>query len=368
MSKSNALSVKEKVGNIRELLERNQETIMSVLPKAVDPDRMVKVMFNSVRSSPALLDADPTSLMSAIINSATLGLEPNTPLGLAYLLPFKNNKKGITEIVFLVGYKGMVALAKRSGSINSVSVILVWENEPFEYYESDQGTKIVHSPMPPSERGDKLKAGYCRVVLPDGHRPDPVVLWADEIEAVRQRSRAKDSGPWVTDYPEMARKTILRRAFKLLDLDTSVNRAVALDEQYEAGLTPRDFVLAGEDALLAMPEIGTVERKSEENGEKDEKPASQEPSKEKKTPPRGKSTGKPKEQEPPKDEGQEEPSKDEGPSRGEEIKVNIRELCESLGRDDSEIIIMKCNNDDELEAERRKLRKTYQERLNDGTK
>jgi recombination protein RecT len=274
-------TVKDKVAKVDGLLQRNKATILDVLPRHVDGDRMLKVMFNSVRINPALLDADPASLMAALINSGTLGLEPDTPLGHSYMIPFKR------QIVLVVGYKGLVALATRSGAIKSVSVNLVYEGEHFDYYESERGTVLEHKPLPPTARGGDIIAGYCRIVFPDGTRPDPVVMWKDEIDKVRASSRAGGSGPWKDWYEEMAKKTVLRRAFKYLDIDPTVNRAVAVDEQYEAGLAPRDFTLAGEEVITSGPVIdmpvALPEPPDEEipNAPQDEEPEKKEEKKEK---------------------------------------------------------------------------------------
>ncbi len=381
-------TVNDKVAKVEDLLKRNEQTILDVIPKWADPERLMRVAFNAVRVNPKLLDADPKSLMSALINSATLGLEPNTPLGLCYLIPFKR------EIVLVVGYKGLVALAKRSKQIIDVNPQVVYEGELFEYEEGDR-PRLQHVPLPPKERGKNRVAAYSRVVLPGGEIPTPVLMWAEEIEAIRKQAPGSKSSesPWnsklETVVDEMWKKTVIRRHFKLMDLDPTVNRAIALDEQYEAGLSPRDILLDGEDFIIDKPEIGEV-KAIEEGGT-----ATQEPPKGKADPPEGKDKGKDKpsntgdekgkeEEQPPLDayDGEAPPPEDKKgeklaeevaereteklkePSEAEKLKVNIRELTDALGRDDAEILIMECKDDDDLSVVRARLLKEYNEKMN----
>jgi recombination protein RecT len=230
------VSLKEKVTSIRALLERAKPQIALALPKHLSADRLIRVALTSVQRTPDLLDCDQTSLLAAIIQSAQLGLEPDGVLGHAYLVPFRNTQKQRREVQFIPGYKGLVALARRSGEVSSLDARVVRAGDHFRYAF---GLTPVLEHVPADHDADEAPAithAYAVVRLKDGGYQFEVMTHR-EIETVRKRSRAGQSGPWVSDWPEMAKKTVLRRALKLAPMSIEAQRAVALDELAEAGVS-----------------------------------------------------------------------------------------------------------------------------------
>lgn len=103
------------------------------LPKVMTPERFTRIALSALSNTPKLMECTRNSFLGALMNAAQLGLEPNTPLGQAYLIPYENRKKGVTECQFQIGYKGLLDLCYRSGEVASVQAQVVYENDKFEY-------------------------------------------------------------------------------------------------------------------------------------------------------------------------------------------------------------------------------------------
>jgi recombination protein RecT len=223
------VSQRDKVSSVRTLLDRAKGQIQMALPRHMSVDRLIRVALTSVQRTPKLLDCDPKSLLGAIVQSAQLGLEPDGVLGHAYLVPYGK------EVQLIPGYKGLVMLARRSGEVSSVDTRVVREGDSFRY-QFGLEPKLEHVPADGAGDEGEITHAYAVIRLKDGgYQFD--VMTRRQIDAVRKRSRAGTSGPWVTDYPEMAKKTVLRRALKLAPMSVEAQQAVALDEMADAGVS-----------------------------------------------------------------------------------------------------------------------------------
>lgn len=253
MTSTTALSLKEKSTTIRAMIDRSRGQIAAALPRHMTAERMIRVVNTAIQKVPELLDCDPRSLAGAIIQASQLGLEPDGTLGHAYLIPFNNRKSGKKEVQFIPGYKGLIELARRSGQISTIYARVVHANDT---YAMSQGLhpKLEHTPTD-GEPGAMI-AAYAVATLRDGGAQFEW-LWKREVDAVRAQSRAGNSGPWVTHYDEMAKKTALRRLCKLLPTSPELARAVALDEQAEAAVPQGLDILAdstGPDVIDSDPQ------------------------------------------------------------------------------------------------------------------
>jgi recombination protein RecT len=226
-------TLKARVETVRDLILKNRGQLEMALPKHLPVDRLIRTALTCFSTTPALLDCTPRSLLGAVIQCAQLGLEPGL-IGMAYLIPFRNTKAGTTEVQFIPGYRGLLSLARRSGEISTIQAHCVYEDDAFVYrYGLDP--KLDHTPSPKPDRGPMLYVyAVCR--LKDGGAQFDVMT-KSEIDAHRDRySRAAKSGPWQTEYPEMAKKTVLRRVCKLLPASVELQTAVSLDERAELQL------------------------------------------------------------------------------------------------------------------------------------
>lgn len=226
-------SLREKSLTIRDLLLKNKDQIALALPKHMGVDRLIRTALTCFATTPGLLDCTPRSLLGAVIQAAQLGLEPGL-IGMAYLIPFKNNRNNTTEVQFLPGYKGLLMLARRSGEISTIQAHCVYAEDAFAYrYGLDP--KLEHVPTEKDDAGS-LTHVYAIARLKDGGSQFEVMK-KREVDAHRDRySRAAKVGPWMTEYEEMAKKTVLRRLCKLLPASVELQTAVALDERAELQL------------------------------------------------------------------------------------------------------------------------------------
>lgn len=200
------------------------------LSNAVSSERMYQLIVSTINRNPKLAECTPETVLSCFMRCATLGLEPSDVdgLGRAYILPFYNGKKKHMEATFIIGYKGLIDLARRSGKIRDISARAVYEGDVFDF-EYGLNETLRHIPGDGARTPDKMTHVYCIVHFTDGgHYID--VMTRNEVEAIRKRSKSPDRGPWVSDYEAMAKKTVIRRAQPYLPLSTQVQRAVAADE------------------------------------------------------------------------------------------------------------------------------------------
>lgn len=225
------------------------------LPKHMTADRLARIATTEIRKVPKLAACDQASFLGAIMQCAQLGLEPGGALGHAYLIPFDKRKKingrwetVSTEAQLIIGYRGMIDLARRSGQILSISARTVHVNDKFSYSYGLEET-LEHSPCETGDRG-KLTHVYAVARLKDGGVQFEVMSRAD-VEKVRALSKAGSSGPWVDHFDEMAKKTVIRRLFKYLPVSIELQKAVVMDERAEAGLSQDNAaVITGEYSVV----------------------------------------------------------------------------------------------------------------------
>ena len=227
-----ALSKKqEQIKTVKDLLERCGPQIAAALPKHLTAERLTRVAMTALQRIPTLLECDPKTLALAVMNAAELGLEPNL-IGHCYLVPFNNKRTGKKEVQMMPGYKGLIDLARRSGEISTVDAQIVREDDEFKVTLGTDPT-ILHTPKFSTA---PMTHAYAVIVLKDGGKQFSVMS-KDQIEAIRARSKAKDSGPWVTDYEAMCKKTVLKQALKFAPCSIETQKAIAHDEAADAGIT-----------------------------------------------------------------------------------------------------------------------------------
>lgn len=255
----------KRVADFRGLLQALKPQLEMALPRHVKADRLARVVLTSVQKVPDLLDCTRESLLGCIMTAAQLGLEPDGTLGHAYLIPFNDRRAGVKICTLIIGYKGLLKLARQSGEISSISAHVVRAGDKFSFRFGLQ-EKLQHTPQaPPADAEATWKPGpviavYAVAVLKDGTRQFDV-MYRYEVEAIRARSKSGNNGPWVTDWDEMAKKTVLRRLSKLLPASVELQTAVALDERADAGVSQElsaavdvSAVESGGDAALPAVE------------------------------------------------------------------------------------------------------------------
>lgn len=215
----------------RNLLEKLKPQLMTCLPKALDAERVTRVALTELRRNDKLCQAalsNPLSFASAMLGAATLGFEIGNGLGHAYLVPYDKRKKEgnqwvtvATEIQLIIGYRGMIELARRSGQIESIYAVEVYNGEPFEV-ELGLSQNISHKRRFDIIANPENVIAVYAVAKLKGGEVQFDVMTRSQVDAIRGRSKSKDNGPWVTDWVEMAKKTVVRRLFKYLPVSIEV--------------------------------------------------------------------------------------------------------------------------------------------------
>lgn len=205
-----------------------KDAVQKALPKHMTPDRFIRVALTAMNRTPKLRDCTQSSFLNSLLTLSQLGLEPDGRR--AHLIPYENRRLGVVECQLIVDWKGLSELIYRSGIVSTLHADVVRRGDDFQY---SMGVLTRHIPAflrsdAPSEAGD-VYAVYAMATMKDGSQKTEVMS-RDEIEAIRKRSRAGQSGPWVTDWNEMAKKTAFRRLSKWLPLSPELRNAVEADD------------------------------------------------------------------------------------------------------------------------------------------
>lgn len=229
-----------------------EPAIKKALPSVITPERFTRMVLSALSSTPKLAECSPQSFLAAMMTAAQLGVEPNTALGQAYLLPYRNH--GQMECQFQLGYKGLIDLAYRSGEVSVIQAHTVYENDVFEY-ELGMDPKLRHVPAK-ADRGEAV-AYYAMFKTKDGGYGFEVMS-VDDVQRHAQRyskSYGSGSSPWRSNFDEIAKKTVLKRALKYAPLKSDFVRGVAQDETIKAELS---------DEMYAVPDETVFEAEGEE--------------------------------------------------------------------------------------------------------
>src|SRR6056297_1116481 len=219
LSKNETIEMK-----VHNYLEKMKPEIEKALPKHIGADRMARIAYTTIRTNPELMKCSMGSLMGAVMQAAAVGLEPNM-LGQCYIIPYGD------EATFIIGYRGMINLARRSGQIETIYAHVVKENDEFEY-EYGLDPKLKHKPAP-KDRGEIIKT-YMVAKFNDGGYYFEVMDIEDVLKRKAKSKAAKSKySPWNDElgYEEMVKKTVIRHGFKYLPVSIEImNTVETLDE------------------------------------------------------------------------------------------------------------------------------------------
>lgn len=278
--RANALAAMSPKQRVVTLLNERKADIAKMLPSHLSADRLLKVATIAATTTPALLECETPSLITAVGQCAMFGLEPNTVLGHAYMIPFNKSEKDRQTgdwrkrklVQVIIGYKGLIDLARRSGQIVSISAHEVREHDRFDYaYGLEE--KLIHRPAD-GHRGE-ITHFYAYAKLKDGGTAFEVMSVA-QVNEIRDAAALKNgakrqqdgsvpvTGPWKDHYTEMGRKTVIRRLAKYLPLSVEFQNAAALDEAAESGA-----VVGAIDGVFSHAEEGEVGQGNPEQDQQD---------------------------------------------------------------------------------------------------
>lgn len=199
--------------------------LRSALPSHFPAERMARLALTAFRTNRGLQNCTPSSIMASIMSAAQLGLEPHVQ-GQCYLVPHGN------ECTLIVGYQGLLDLIRRSGQVKSLAARIVYASDDFSV-SYHQTPPFAHNPNLRRPDNDAIVGVYCHAILTSDEH---VFEWmtTSDVNAIRNRARAGKSGPWATDWAEMARKTCLKRAAKYLPKSVSLADALEIADRAEA--------------------------------------------------------------------------------------------------------------------------------------
>lgn len=233
-----------------------QKEIEKALPSVMTPERFTRIVLSAVSSNPKLAETTPESFLGAMMQSAQLGMEVNTVLGQAYILPYENKRKGVVEAQFQLGYKGLIDLAYRSGEVESIQAQVVYENDKFNVQYGLE-PKLEHIPAD-SNRGEAIKVYAMFRTKSGGYGFE--VMSMDDIKAHAAKysiSYSNSYSPWKTNFEEMAKKTVLKRVLKYAPLKSDFVREVYSDETVKTTLSEDMFAVQPEP-IIVDAETGEV--------------------------------------------------------------------------------------------------------------
>lgn len=227
---------------IQQYIKQMSGEIKKALPSVMTPERFTRITLSALSTNAKLAETTPQSFLGAMMTAAQLGLEPNTPLGQAYLIPYYNSKSRCMECQFQLGYKGLIDLAYRSGEVSTIMAQVVYENDEFSYSFGLEPT-LKHVPAR-SDRGAPEYV-YALFKTKDGGYGYEVMSMADVRAHAQKYSKAYSSGPWQTNFEEMAKKTVLKRVLKYAPLKSEFVRAVTQDEMVKTEISADMYEVAG---------------------------------------------------------------------------------------------------------------------------
>lgn len=231
----NAIVEKKEVSAVQamgDLLKRMHTQIEKALPSVITPERFTRIALTAYSRNEKLQECTAESFLGSMMQAAQLGVEPNTPLGQAYLIPYRN--RGVMEVQFQLGYRGMIDLAYRSGEVQNIQAHEVYENDTFEY-ELGLEPKLRHVPAL-KDRGDVILY-YAVFKLTNGGVGFEVMSKEDVEAFAKKKSKTYGTGPWQSDFDAMAKKTLVKRLLKFAPLKSDFIRAVTTDETIKSGIS-----------------------------------------------------------------------------------------------------------------------------------
>ena len=261
---------------VSNLLAKQADAIKAALPAVMTPERFSRIALTAVSGNPKLQEAvvkSPMTFLGALMTAAQLGLEPNTPLGQAYLIPYNKSKKvngawvATPETSLQLGYRGLIELAYRSGEVTMVDAQVVYENDKFEY-ELGLDPKLKH--IPARENRGKPIYYYGMFKTKSGSVGFKCMSHDDVLEHAKRFSKAFNkekntfTGPWLESFESMAKKTCLIAALKYAPMKSDFAKAIASDTAVRSELSSDMISMPREDEFIDADATVTTEEPAAE--------------------------------------------------------------------------------------------------------
>jgi len=229
---NNLQPLEESTDPFKVFFESHKKDFQMVMPSSIKPERMLRLAISAIRRNPELMACDKMTVIGGVLEASSLGLEINTPLQQAYLVPFRNNKTKQKEAQLIIGYRGYIDLFYNHPKVISVFANSVCDNDKFSYkYGTDE--HLEHTQFEGGERGE-VTHFYAYVKLKnDAFRF--LVLSIYDVNKIRdeysQSYKEGGSDPWSKHYEAMGKKTVLRQLEKFIPKasESGLDRAMQND-------------------------------------------------------------------------------------------------------------------------------------------
>lgn len=228
------MTVKKQELEFKNYLMSAMPSLKGIASKYMDAERLVRIALVARAKTPLLMKCSKESILTSLMQAAEMGLEPNTPLQHAALVPRRNRRTGMYEAQFMAMYRGLIELGRRNGVLRTARAVPIYTCDEYNITEGLTHT-IEHKPkFDHADFGDpgKVIMVYAVAQLVGGDT-EWTYMTAMQIRRIQNRSPAGKDGPWVTDWEEMAKKTVLRRLFKLLPMSTALAKAMEHEEKVD---------------------------------------------------------------------------------------------------------------------------------------
>lgn len=221
---------------IKRELEAREQDLLAVLPHGMDAQRFVRVSLIAISKNPDLLACTPGSIIRSIVEAAEVGLEPTGSLNRAWLIPYENKDTKKKEAQLMIGYQGYADLMRDSGKVTRITAECVYEGDHFRVIKGTEEPRIEHEPAFATEDPTKITFVYGVAWFADGTNQHEVMSH-QQVEAIRAKSRQRNGPTWTQNWPQMARKTLVRRLANYVPLTARAIAAIARDDEREFGPT-----------------------------------------------------------------------------------------------------------------------------------
>lgn len=256
------VSTKDKNMEFREWMDKRMDTIQAVAPRFYKPERLARIVLTEfIVKNPKLLDCTRNSVMGSLLQCATLGLEPGVG-GQCWIIPYGNTA------TFVIGYRGLITLARRSKIITHALANPVHEHDSFRF--TDFPPDLQHTAKRDGDRGPLVgvySVAYLTAMAGGEVGATKIeYMTREEVEKIRTSGPSGNSPGWKNWYDEMAKAKVTKRNFKYLPTDTALDMAITADDELDLGAKqsliendePATVTAGGQDSIEA--EFDELER------------------------------------------------------------------------------------------------------------
>jgi len=179
---------------------------------------------------PKVMECEPRSLFNACLTAASMRLPISKELGMAHIIPYKNNKLGVTEAQIQLGWRAYVQMAQRSGEYKTIAATAVYDGQ---LISSDPLRGNVYDFRPEAKKSDTVLGYASLFILRNGFEKDLFMTTEDLTKHAKRYSQSfkSNDGPWVDNFDAMAKKTVLKLLIKNFGpMSIDMQKAVTVDQ------------------------------------------------------------------------------------------------------------------------------------------